>query len=84
MLSIDRAGVDRADTDRLAQLNTLRLYGMVAAWGELLGDEGNLNSLHIAHENGATDIADGHRRRPSTIAVDAQAANLSVQSHDKI
>ena len=35
---IDRAGIDRPGTDRLAQLNALRLYGMATAWSELLAE----------------------------------------------
>ena len=38
MPSIDRAGIDRPGTDRLAQLNALRLYGMATAWSELLAE----------------------------------------------
>ena len=38
MPSIDRAGIDRPGTDRLAQLNALRLHGMATAWSELLAE----------------------------------------------
>jgi DNA replication protein DnaC len=38
MPSIDRAGIDRPGTDRLAQLNGLRLHGMATAWSELLAE----------------------------------------------
>ena len=38
MPSIDRAGTDRPGTDRLAQLNGLRLHGMATAWSELLAE----------------------------------------------
>jgi DNA replication protein DnaC len=35
---IDRPGIDRPGIDRLAQLSTLHLYGMAAAWSELLAE----------------------------------------------
>ena len=38
MPSIDRAGIERPGTDRLAQLNGLRLHGMATAWSELLAE----------------------------------------------
>lgn len=35
---LDRPGLDRRGIDRLAQLSTLHLYGMAAAWSELLAE----------------------------------------------